>query len=301
MLPSPPTPHAQELCAYLDDKPDGCHVVLSPQPMSFGSFDPLDFGVVCSLVLDLTCDVHGDRVLDEVGVQQTTNAIIFYEYVWESGQESKVKDDLLLSTPRLLYPDIFHGSSISIPSCENSFLDVYTSNHSQNTWDTSLSFDCGEEKSIFPDPPNVSSYLFENIEGEDYHFSLSPLYDSSDHEDVSFHLEVYDCGYHDLFIHSSNHNSDFLTIDIARPLVFDDSYSDEVETPQDVEPLQFEHMVMSGSRSLDVTSTSNQKFVESVKVAYHSVVHIEDQCISQFFHPPPKSHILFLMHWRIHT
>lgn len=37
---------------------------------------------------------------------------MFYEYVWESKEEFVVKDDLLLPTPRLLYPEIFCDSTI---------------------------------------------------------------------------------------------------------------------------------------------------------------------------------------------
>jgi len=85
-----------------------------------------------------------------------------------------VKDDLLLSAPRLLYPDIFHDGVSSVPSRENSFQGVSTSNHSQNMWNASFSFECGEDKSIFLDPPNLSSYLSKNIESEIYHFFIIP-------------------------------------------------------------------------------------------------------------------------------
>lgn len=45
-----------------------------------------------------------------------------------------------------------------------------------------------------------------------------------------FHLEFFGHGCHDLFIHSSNHDADFSTIDISKPPVFDDPSSDEYET-----------------------------------------------------------------------
>lgn len=97
-------------------------MVLSPHPLSFDPIDLLDFGVLCSFVSNLTCDVHEYQV---VGVEQPTYAIIFYAYVWEFEQESTVKDDLLLHAPHMLYPDIFYDSSISVPYCENAFPDVY--------------------------------------------------------------------------------------------------------------------------------------------------------------------------------
>ena len=83
LSPSPPTPPALYFCANLDCKPVGYHVVSSSQPLSTGSFGPLDFFVLCSSILDFTCDVHEDQVMDEVGVEHPTCAIIFYEYVWE--------------------------------------------------------------------------------------------------------------------------------------------------------------------------------------------------------------------------
>lgn len=87
------------------------------------------------------------------------------------------------------------------------------------------------------------------MEGEISHFSSSPLYHSSDHEDVFVHLEIFDCGCPDIFIHSSDDDFDSLVVDLSKPLVFDDPSSDEVENPQFVEALHLKLMVMSGSRS----------------------------------------------------
>lgn len=136
--PSPPTPHTQDFFPYLNCKSDGCHVVSFSQPPSIGSFDSLDFGVLCSSVPDSTCYVLEDHVFYGFGVEHATYVIIFYEYMWESKQEFLVKDGVLLSSPHALYPDIFHDYVISIPSFENPSLDVSTSDHSQNTWDVSL-------------------------------------------------------------------------------------------------------------------------------------------------------------------
>jgi len=130
LLPSPPTPPSCDFCENLDCKLDGFHVVLSPQPSSFSPFDPSDFGVLCSSISDLTCDVHEDQFFHRVGVEYPTCAIIFYEYMWESEQESMVKDGLLMFAPRPLYPDIFYDSSISILSSKNSFPDFSNSDHS---------------------------------------------------------------------------------------------------------------------------------------------------------------------------
>lgn len=77
----------------------------------------------------------------------------------------------------------------------------------------------------------------------------------SNHEDVIIHLEFSDHGFHDIFAHSFNQNSDSPTIDLSKPLVFDDPSSDEVETPQVVEALYPKLMVISSSRSLEVSST----------------------------------------------
>lgn len=57
-LSPPPTPPALDFCVDLDCNPYGCHVILFSQPLSSSSFDPLDFGVLCSSILDSTCDVQ---------------------------------------------------------------------------------------------------------------------------------------------------------------------------------------------------------------------------------------------------
>lgn len=57
----------------------GCHKVLPTQPPSPGSFDPPDCIVLCSSILNSTSVVHKDQVVDIVGVEQPTCAIIFDE------------------------------------------------------------------------------------------------------------------------------------------------------------------------------------------------------------------------------
>ena len=146
------------------------------------------------------------------------------------------------------------------------------------------------DKFVFPDPPNLSYYLYRNIKSEIFHFPSSPLYDSLDHEDVVFHhLEFSDRGCRGIFIHSFEQNSDLSTVDLSKPPIFDDPSSDELETPQAIEALKPKLMVMSGSRSLDVSSTSNQKYVELFQDPYHSIFYSKNQSISQFLHPPTES------------
>lgn len=89
------------------------------------------------------------------------------------------------------------------------------------------------------------------------------MYDSLDHEDVVVHhLEFSYHGCRDTFIPSSDHDSNMPTVDLSKPPVFDDPSSDELETPQVVKELQPDLMAMSGSRSLEVSSTSNKKYFE---------------------------------------
>lgn len=71
-LSPPPTPPTLDFCADLDCNPDGCHMVSFPKPSSAISFDRLDFGILCSFILDSTCDVHMDKVMEGVGLEQPT-------------------------------------------------------------------------------------------------------------------------------------------------------------------------------------------------------------------------------------
>lgn len=142
-------------------------MVSSAQPSSNGSFDPPYFGVLCSFVLDSTCDVYEDQVVDGVGVEKPAYTVIFYEYAWEYEPKVAVKDDLLLSTPHpIIYLDIFCSSSIFYSSCENISPDVSTSDHSQNEWDVSVSSNYEEEKYFFLGLLNLSSLFSRILEGE---------------------------------------------------------------------------------------------------------------------------------------
>jgi len=51
--------------------------------------------------------------------------------------------------------------------------------------------------------------------------------------------------------------------------------SNELETPQVIEALEPKLMVMSGSRSLEFSSTSDKKCVESLQAPHRSIVHFE--------------------------
>lgn len=116
------------------------------------------------------------------------------------------------------------------------------------------------------------------------------MYDSSDHEDANVNIEYSYCGCHDLFTHSFHHDSNSPTIYLYMPPLFDDPPADEVETPQAGKALQPELMVMSSSRSLEVSSTSDKKYVESPQAPHYFLVHIENKSSLQFPHPPPESH-----------
>ena len=54
-----------------------------------------------------------------------------------------------------------------------------------------MPFDCGEDKYFFLNPPNVSSFLSGNSEGEKLCFSSTPSCDSLDHEDANVHIEFF--------------------------------------------------------------------------------------------------------------
>ncbi len=112
-----------------------------------------------------------------------------------------MKDDLLLFAPCSLYPNILCDSTVTGSSCENPSLDDSTSDYSQNAQDFSPSFDCKEDKYFFPDPLDLSSFIYGNLEVENFCFSSTPLCDSLDHEDAIVHLESLGHGCHDLFTH----------------------------------------------------------------------------------------------------
>jgi len=175
-------------------------------------------------------------------------------------------------------------------SCENPSPNVFTSDHSQNTPDVILSLYCGEDTSFFLNPPNLTYFIFENPEGDNSYFLSTPLYDLPDHENADEYLDIYDHGWRDICTYSFNHDVNSHVVNISRPSVFDDLPDDEVETPQAIEALQPKLMVMSSSYCLDISSTSDHKFVKTPQAPHHSPVFIEDQSSLHISHPPPKSH-----------
>ena len=112
----------------------------------------------------------------------------------ESKEKPTVKDEFLLAASHLLYPDIPCDSSTANFPCENPFLDVFTSDHSLDMSDVSLSSQCGEDTSSSKTPSILSSIIFENTEGEHLCFLATPLPDSSNHEDAKKYPEFSDLG-----------------------------------------------------------------------------------------------------------
>jgi len=157
--------------------------------------------------------------------------------VWEFEEEPAEKDELILDALHPLYLNIFFDSAIFYFPCEYSSPNVSTSYHSPNTSDVSISLHCREDTYFYANPLNLSFFVPKNEEGGHSCFSSTPLYDSSDHEDVDEHLEFFYHGCHDLFISSFDHDVDSHTIDPSKPQVFDDLPTNEVETPQVVEAL----------------------------------------------------------------
>lgn len=135
----------------------GCHVSLLPQPRSSCSSDPPDCIVLCSSIPVSTPVVNEDQAIDGVGVAQPTCTVIHDEYDWESEHEPMVKDDLLLSVPPPLFPDIIGDFVIPDFPCVNPSTDASTFDHLQNAPNVSTSFDSGEDKFFIEHPLDFSS------------------------------------------------------------------------------------------------------------------------------------------------
>lgn len=204
---------------------------LIPQPLSSHSVDPPDCTILCSFVPNSTPVVNEDQAIDEVGVAQPTCIVIHDEYDWEPEYQPTVKDDLLLSAPPPLFPNIFSDSAISDFPCVNPSMDVSTADHSQNTPDVSPSFDSREDKSFVENPLDSSFSFFINTEGEHSCFSSTPLHYSSNHEDANKHPEFSDHGCCDLCTSTFDHDVDSLVVNMSRPLGSDDLLVNESKTP----------------------------------------------------------------------
>lgn len=153
------------------------------------------------------------------------------ECVRESKEDPPVKDESLPANSHLIHPDIPCDSTTVDFSCEISFLDASTSDHSQDTSDVNLPLEFREDTSSLENPFNLSSIFLENIEGEHLCFSSTPLLDSSNHEDVDEHLEFSNLSCCDLFTSSSDHDVDSINVNLSKTLVYDDLSVNEVKTP----------------------------------------------------------------------
>ena len=98
-------------------------------------------------------------------------------------------------------------------------------------------FENGEDKLLVENPLDPSSVFSENTEDEFVHFSSTPLFDSSDHEDAEEFIDFSDHGGHDPFSSIFYHDHESIIVDISKPPVYDDLPDDEVETPKIVEAL----------------------------------------------------------------
>jgi len=228
-----------------------------PQTPSSYSDDPLDDVVLCSSITDSTLVVNEDQSIDGVGVAQPTCTIIHEEYHWELEHQSSTKDDSLMSEPHPFFPDIFGDSAIHDFTCVSSSTNGPIVDHSQNTPDVTPSFDNTEGKLFIENPLDFSSTFFRNTEGEFFHFSYTPLFYSSDHEDANEFIDFVNHRCHDLFALVFDHDNDSIAVDFSNPLVYDDLSVDKVETPHTVEALQPKFMVMSGPCCPEVGFTSN--------------------------------------------
>ena len=148
-----------------------------------------------------------------------------------------MKDDLLLSTPPPLFPNIFGDSAISDFPCVNPSTDVSTTDHLHNTLDVGPSFDTGEEKLFIENPLHFSSAFFGNTEGEHSFFSYTVLFDLVDREDAIEIIDFSDRSCRDPFTPVFEHDDDYIAIDLFKPPLYDDLFVNEVETPQTIEAL----------------------------------------------------------------
>lgn len=67
---------------------------------------------------------------------------------------------------------------------------------------------------------------------------------------------------------------------------YDDLSINKVKTPEIVEALQLELMVMSGPHLPELGFTSNQEIIETLNTPHHSLICIEDQENTQMSLPP---------------
>ena len=73
---------------------------------------------------------------------------------------------------------------------------------------------------------------------------IYPSIYSLDHEDANEIIDFSDCSCRNLFAPIFDCDDDSITVDFLEPLVYDDLFVDEVETPQTIEALHSKLMVM---------------------------------------------------------
>jgi len=81
-----------------------------------------------------------------------------------------------------------------------------------------------------------------------------------------------------------------IVVNISKPSVYDDLPHDEVETPNSIEALKPELMVMLGPHSIEVRFNSDHEIVQLPKAPHHSSLCIEDLSHRQMTLPPLKLH-----------
>lgn len=148
-----------------------------------------------------------------------------------------MKDDSLSSEPPPFFPNIFSELVIHDFACVSKSTYAPIVDHSKDTPDVGPSFDNIEDKLFIENPLHLSSIFARNTEDKFFRFSSTPLFDSSNHEDVDEIIDFSDHGSRGLFTPIFGHDHDSTTIDLSKPSVYVDLYNDEVETPKNFKEL----------------------------------------------------------------
>ena len=175
-------------------------------------------------------------------------------------------------------------------------MDAPIIDHLQDSPDVSPSFDNVGDKLLIEDPLDPSFVFSRDIEDKFVHFSSTPLFNLSNHEDTKEFIDFSDYGSSDPFTSIFYNNLDSIAIDLSKPPVYDDLSDDEVETPKIVEALQPEMISMSSPHSLGVSLTFDHETVQSPKAPHRSFICIEDPSHLHITLPPikhnPIAHVL---------
>jgi len=233
----PPNITPSDFRADLVVSPIPHHMYFVPQPPSSYSDQPPDDTVLCSSIPESTLFLNEDRSINGVGVSQPTCDAIQEECDCEFEHPPTVEDHPYLSVPPPFSPDILDDPTIPNSSCVSSSTDEPIVDHSRDTPYVIPSSDNREYQSFIENPLDLSFVFSKNAEDEYYCFSSTPLCDSSYHEDVDQHPEFSDLVYRDLFTSSSIQDVDSLIVNLSKPLVYNDPFVNEFETPQTLEVL----------------------------------------------------------------